>query len=62
MTDPPGQGDASVLNYWVIPDFRPTEETTIDGWCRKTAAIRDLLLSGQRQAAYAMVTDRPARG
>jgi tetratricopeptide (TPR) repeat protein len=57
VTDPPGQGDASVLNYWVIPDFRSAEETMIDGWCRKTAAIRDLLLSGQQQAANAMAND-----
>ena len=31
----------------------------IDGWCRKTAAIRDLLLTGQAEPAWNMV---PIRG
>ena len=44
-------------NYWVIPDFRPTEETEIDGWCRKTSAVRDLLLSGDLQAAADLAAD-----
>ena len=57
VTDPPAHGDASVLNYWVIPDFRPSDETKINSWCRKTAAVRDLLIIGQRQVAAKMIMD-----
>ena len=62
VTDPPAQGDASVLNYWVIPDFRPSDETMINSWCRKTAAVRDLVIIGQAGAVPEPVSGRTRTG
>ena len=57
VTEPPALRDATVLNYWVIPDFRPSDETMINSWCRKSAAVRDLLIAGRRRAAEKMIID-----
>ena len=57
VTDPLAQGDASVLNHWVIPDFRPSNETMINSWCRKTAVVRDLVIIGQAETAEKMIID-----